>query len=428
MGTQVTTAANSDPFLFELQNKVLGELWEKETPGLQMFNAGVKKTTVNQKGNSKTVETDAIIQHKAGLSSMNYPGGMKVNGTRYHVVPTFRATSHEIDHSTMRDYKRGDANTLHSVARHMRLLTQAFAHEEEFYLWGDKSGKLGVLAAGSTTTVLNLDTVPNGTHAKAFGVYHLFETPAEYDLYTSANVFVASFSITAKDVVNNQVTITPALGGAPAAGGYIVRKDSWFQQAAGMAYLIAGGRTGLFQNTNVTGDPRHNAMAMDLQGFDVNNMFIEKTLQKLGFRSGMPGREKRKNLRICTSPAQETIYLSPGWGMVERTMSERTYDTSIDDARYGDSLIEKFNHCDPDRWYFEDLSTFERIEQEAPGILGEDGLQWRQKQGSGTGSGVYYLNYGCNDNRQVNEPQKNAIMYNASVDGAVTPGNFYNAS
>lgn len=428
MASQVTTLANSDPFLYELQDKLLGVLHERKTPGLRMFNAGVKKTPVNQKGKSKTVETDAIIQHKAGLSSMNYPGGMKVNGLRYHVVPTFRATSHEIDHSTMRDYKKGDLNTLHSVAHHLRLLAETFAYEEEFYLWGDKSGKLGVLTSGSTTTVLNLATTPDGTHAKAFGVYHLFEDPAEYDLYTSANAFVASVKFSSIDRINNQATMSSALGSGPASGGYLVRKDSWYQQGAGLAYLVAGNRSGQFQNVNVTGDPKHNSIAMDLGGYDVNNNFIEKTLQKMGYRSGEPGRERRKGLRICTSPAQETIYLSPGWGMVERSMSERTYDTSIDDARYGDSLVEKFNHVDPDRWYFLDLSTFEIIEQEAPGILGEDGLQWRQKQGSGMGSGVYYLNYGCNDNRMVSAPHMNAVMYNASVDGAAVPGNFLSAS
>ncbi|MFN7930322.1 MAG: hypothetical protein U0Y68_20820 [Blastocatellia bacterium] len=87
--------------------------------------------------------------------------------------------------------------------------------QKEFYKWcdilmaGDGSGCVGTLGSGSSTTVLNLDTIPAGVHAKAFGV-DILKKNVPYDIYNGTTLSTANVTISSIDYANNQATLVRA--------------------------------------------------------------------------------------------------------------------------------------------------------------------------------------------------------------------------
>lgn len=430
----VNSAVNNDAALYEFADKTLINITELEMPGKKRWRQIAKKVTVNQKGVSKVFQHDVRIKMKMGAGNMDYPGGSIIDRIRMHAYPVERVMTYEIDRPTYEDYRKGGENTIASIDGDLRTLAKGFGRLEELFFWGVGDGKLATLAASSTDTILNLDTVSNGTAGKAYGASQLKEG-VPYDLISAAGAVIEAGIEIAAGGINtstNAVTLTGAMGsGAPAAGTFLVPAGSFNWAPRGMAYMVGTGKTGNWYGIPMSGKPQFQSMGVDANAVAISNNLLEKTLQKLGFRAG---KGVNPSLKIKGSPTQISLYKAPGWNAWRFTdkSAHEEYNTSFKNARYEDSIFEPNPLCDPDRLYFHDERDAIFIEQTAVGIyqVGDAGA-WDKKSGAnGTGKGVYYCQYGCSDNNLIEHPEWHGVLLDLEVDADnfATVFNYYNSN
>jgi hypothetical protein len=134
--------------------------------------------------------------------------------------------------------------------------------------------------------VLVLSTTPGGAHAAGFGV-DLLKPNVPYDLYSGTTLSAAGIYIssTGIDYTNNTVTLTAALGGAPAAGLKLYPASSKGLFPKGIRYGVQGQKD-YWQGSNCANKPFTNSMVQDAQGELIGNLYIERLLQKQGLRVG----------------------------------------------------------------------------------------------------------------------------------------------
>jgi hypothetical protein len=398
---------------------------ELEAPVSKKLKAALRTVDVNQKGREQAVTSDLRVNFKAGASNMEYPQGTVYKRDRLKSVPVDQVVTYEIDRATYEDYRAGKTGVMTSMAEEMDLLMRGFMQRKEFFLAGDGSGKLGTLAAGSTTTVLNLDTVPNGAHAKAYGVSQL-KPEVAYDLFNSndtintPNIFVAEGGI---NYATNAVTLTAALGGAPAAGSYLVPNGSWFNLPQGFYSLINGNKTGYWEGITVTNRQEWQSPMVDAAQNEISNAFIERLLQKHAFRHGTG---VNSTFKFFASPSLISIYKAPGWNMFRFAAKDDTYNTAFKNARYEDSIFEPFPQANPDWMAGVEMSDMVYLKQTEMGpFKGADNALFRQKQGSQQrGKGEFYMQWGCSDNLTLDQPHKHIVARNFDVSNSATISNF----
>jgi hypothetical protein len=428
MAGAVQTATNQDSVLIAFLDRQQINIVDLQAPVTKKIKGAIPTVRVNQKGRDQLVTADVRTNFKAGLPNMDYPAGVSYKRDRLKTVPVDQAVTYEIDRATYEDYRNGDKQVLSNMAQETDLLMRGFMERKEFFLSGDGSGKVGVLASGSTSTVLNLAVTPTGAHAAALGVSQL-KPEVAYDLYSSAGTLLAANIEIAEgtvDTTNNQVTLTAALGGgAPAAGAYLVPAGSWYNLPHGFSYLIAGGKTGYWEGISVTNRNEYQTPYTNAAGQEISNALIERTLQKHALRNGTG---LNATFKIFASPSVISIYKTPGWNMFRFSAGDGAgeYSTSFKGARYEDSIFEPFPKADADVMYGVDLSDWVYVEQTPMGpFKGADGLLFRQKQGTNShGKGEFYMQYGCSDNFTINSPHKHWVIRNLDVSNAATIYNF----
>ncbi len=425
MAVQQSSTVAVDAVLQAYLDRNVANIVDLEAPVSKKIYGVAKEVRVNQKGREKAVLDDVRTTFQAGPSSMEYPQGVGYIRTRLKSIAVDQVVTYEIDRATYEDYSAKREGTLVSIAEEMDLLMRGFAQRREFFLAGEGSGKLGTVGTGSTTSVVVMDIVPNGTPAKAYGVSQLWPG-VPYDLYNASNVLTDSDVLIAEggiDYTNNTVTTTAVLSGAPAPGAYFVPANSWYQLPHGFAYLFAGGKTGYWEGTLVTNQANLQTPYVNAGGNEVSNYYIERLLQKSAFRNGTG---VNKTFKIFASPSVISIYKAAGWNMFRFAAKDETYNTAFKNARYEDSIFEPFPQCDADTLYGVDLSDVTHVVQTDMGpFKGADGMLFRQQQGTNQrGRGQFYLNYGCSDNLTIDQPQKHIVARNFDVSSAATIYNF----
>lgn len=421
----LNTVASQDALFQAFLDKQTVNIVDLEAPVYKKLRAAWKTVNVNQKGREKAATADVRVNFKAGPSNMEYPLGTVYKRDRLKSIPVDQVVTYEIDRATYEDYSKGNPGVLTSMAEEMDLLMRGFLQRKEFFLAGDGSGKLGTLAAGSTTTVLNLDTVPTGAHAKAYGISQL-KPEVSYDLFNStdtlntANIFIVegglNFSL-------NQVTLTAALGAAPAAGAYLVPNGSFFNLPQGLYSLINGTKTGYWEGITMTGRQEWQTPIVDAGGVEISNTIIERLLQKQAFRNGIG---VNSTFKFFASPSLISIYKTPGWNMFRFASKDDTYNTAFKNARYEDSIFEPFPQSNPDWMAGIEVSDLVYVKQTDLGpFKGADNLLFRQKQGvNQRGKGEFYLQWGCSDNLTINKPNLHTVARNFDVSQSATIANF----
>jgi hypothetical protein len=428
MAGQVQSVANQDAIFQTFLDKQVANIVDLMAPVHKKVKGAARVVNVNQKGRDKAVLSDVRINFKAGASNMEYPVGSVYKRERLKSVPVDQVVTYEIDRATYEDYRKGNPNTLGSMAEEIDLLMRGFLERKEFFLSGDGSGKLGVLAAGSTDTVLNLATTPTGAHAAALGVSQL-KPGVLYDLYTSAGaVHEAGIEIAegGVDYTNNTVTLTAAMaGGAGPTAAYLVPAGSWYNLPHGFSYLFAGGKTGYWEGLTVTNRQEYQTPYVNAAGNEISNAYIERALQKHALRNGTG---INATFKIFASPSLISIYKTQGWNLFRFAAKDDTFNTAFKNARYEDSIFEPFPKADPDAMYGVDLSDVVYIEQTGMGpFRGADNsmLFWKKQGSAGHGKGEFYMNYGCSDNWTIDRPNMHFVARNFDVSNAVTLYNFY---
>lgn len=421
----LNTVASQDAVFQAFLDKQTDTIVDLEAPTFKKLRSALKVVDVNQKGREKAILSDVRVNIKAGPSNMDYPQGTVYKRDRLKSVPTDQVVTYEIDRATYEDYRKGNAGVLTSMAEEMDLLMRGFLQRKEFFLAGDGSGKLGTLAAGSTATVLNLDTVPNGAHAKAYGISQL-KPEVAYDLFTSADVFVAGNIFVAEGGLNfatNQATLTAALAGAPAAGGYLVPNGSWYNFPQGLYSLINGNKTGYWEGINATNRQEWQSPMVDAGQNEISNSFIERLLQKQSFRNGVG---VNSTFKFFASPSLISIYKAAGWNMFRFASKDDTYNTAFKNARYEDSIFEPFPQANPDWMAGVEISDLVWVKQTDLGPFKTPGGDlFDKKQGvNQRGKGEFYMQWGCSDNMTLNKPNKHVVARNFDVSNSATIFNF----
>lgn len=420
----VNTVASQDALFQEFLDQSTVNIVDLAAPTIKKLKAALKTVDVNQKGRSKAATSDVRVNFKAGPSNMDYPQGTVYKRDRLKSVPVDQVVTYEIDRATYEDYRSGKQGVLTSMAEEMDLLMEGFMERKEFFLAGDGSGKLGTLAAGSTTTVLNLGVTPTGAHAAAYGVSQL-KPEVAYDIFTSADALHAAGVFVAEGGINyatNQATLTAAIT-APAVGAYLVPNGSWFSLPQGLYSLINGNKTGYWEGITMNGRQEWQSPMVDAGQNEISNTYIERLLQKQGFRNG---NGVNATFKFFASPSLISIYKTPGWNMFRFASKDTTYNTAFKEARYEDSIFEPFPKANPDWMAGVEMSDLVWIKQTDFGpFKGADGMLFRQKQGSQQrGKGEFYMQWGCSDNMTINKPNMHVVARNFNVDNAATIFNY----
>lgn len=420
----VNSAAQLDALFKEYHEQVVVQQFPQATPFYSSIKDAGKEWRVTQKGWSANAYLRQEASNVWGQPGLAFPAGQTFIDKRFHVYRAKWAKAHEIDGSTYNDLRAGNEIALINQMEIQRRLMLDAAQEMEQACTGDGTGKKAVIDSASTT-VLTLKSTPNGTHASGFGADLLIEEGV-YDILTSAGAEAdashadVTFPVGSISRSANTVTLTSALGAAPAASSFIVYANSYNQYPEGLRSLIDGGRTTEFQGIDAASEPYLNSAKIDAGGNEISPTRVQNLIVKHTYFNGG---EPLGNLEALTSPTQLAIYTNGGFNLVRYGANDNTFKQGFAGAEYGGIRFQALVTLDPDVFTLMDKSDVRRLVGKPLGLHNEDGLTWRQKQaGANLGYDVWYILYGYEGNLALMTPRKHAIMTNLSTTGFSTAG------
>lgn len=389
-----------------------------------------KVIDVNQKGKTDTNRYRTHAAVKFGGPGMTYAEGVNFKFDQYHAYPVNQEMTLEINDMTWDDLNSSGSrreNALMNIQEMIEAMVEGLTQDRsQHFAGGNGNAAKGTLTGSTTTTSLVFYTSPGGLPNRSFGCQQIYPDVV-YDILTSAGAEAdashvnVTFTESQIDYTTNTITLGSALGAAPAAGSILVKADSYNYGVRGLPYLVSGTKTGFWQGTIVTGRPEHQSVHLDASGAAISVALHQKISTKMKIRN-----RGAKSYKIVGPPNQNDAYRAIGWNFRRFASSDKAFDLEFDESRYNGNPFLDFFEIDSDRQYLLDLADFEIIQSRPFGILNRDGLVWRQKVGSGTGEGNYYLNYGGADNLKIRTPKSHGVLLNLEVnsDHATVAGQF----
>lgn len=423
----VTTAAQLDALFIQYHERVVAPQFPQATPFLNQLKEAGSEWNVTQKGWKANAYLRQEASNKWGLPGFDFPAGQTMVDKNYYVYRAKYAKTHEIDGSTYNDMRAGKEQVILDQAQYLNRLMMSANHEQEQAALGDAIGRKAIISS-ATTSVLTLQTTPNGINSSGFGAEFLIEGGV-YDILTSAGALAhashenVTFPEGGISRTANSVTLSAALGAAPAANSIIVYADSYNQYPAGLRFLVDGARTGYFQGIDASVEPYLNSAKIDAAGAEISVSFVQNLMVKHVFKNGG---EMNMRLKAFASPTQIALYTQGGWNLVRYGSNEKDFNLGFDKASYGGMEFQALVSADPDVFYLVDLSDVRKLVGKKLGPHSEDGLLWRQKSGgAGVGSDNWFVNYGYEGNCAILTPRKHAILTNLATTGMATMATHY---
>lgn len=424
------TAAQLDALFIQYHEKVIAPQFPQATPFLNQLKEAGPEWQVNAKGWKSNAYLRQEASNAWGLPGMSFPAGGTTVDKNFYVYRAKFGKSYVIDGSTYNDMKRGSELTLLSERDNINRIMMNAAQEMEQAAMGDGLGRKSIISS-ATTTVLTLLTAPNGLNASGFGADELIELGV-YDILTSAGALAhashqaVTFPVGSISRTNNTVTLTTALGAAPAANSIIVYTGSYNMYPAGIRSLIDGARTGYFQGIDASTEPYLNSAKIDASGADISVNLVQNLMVKHIFKNGG---ETNQRLKAFAAPTQIALYTQGGWNLVRFDSDKKDFNMGFDTASYGGINFQSLVSMDPDCFILCDLSDVRKLVGKKLGVHSEDGLFWRQASGSNSvGSDNWYANWGFEGNYAITQPRKHGILTNLSVTGMGTQANNFSTS
>lgn len=378
-----------------------------------------------QKGNEQVFISDVQLSVRGGYGSFEYPAGVTFDRDRFKAFPVEQVASYQIDAPTYDDYRSNKKEVVASLTNDLELLQKEFYKWQDIIMAGDGSGVVGQLGTGSTDTVLVLATTPGGVHGAGFGV-DILKRNVLYDLYNGTTLVQGDIQISSIDYSANTVTLTAALsGGAPAAGLKLYPADSKGLFPKGLRYGVMGQKD-FWQGSNCANRPEANSMVQDAGGELIGNLYIERLLQKQGFRVG-DGMNQASEFWI--SPSLKSLYKATGWTLTRGQHGDQKFNTGAKEVGYEDSIFKPWRNLDPDVCVNAPVKNVKKIVQRKIGFYDYSGKMFQQSPGSGRrGAGELYAQFGGRYNWYYENPQDMTIAYNFDVSNAVTRSNYHSTT
>ncbi|MFN7930321.1 MAG: hypothetical protein U0Y68_20815 [Blastocatellia bacterium] len=161
----------------------------------------------------------------------------------------------------------------------------------------------------------------------------------------------------------------------------------------------------------------------DANGELIGNLYIERLLQKQGFRIGDG---MNKTFQFWISPSLKSLYKATGWSIFRAMSGEQTLNTGPKEVKYEDSVFKPWRNLDPDVLAGVDVKNIKKTVQKKIGFYDYSGRMFQQSPGSNRrGAGELYAQYGGRWNFFYENPQEAVIAYNFDTSNAVTRSNFY---
>lgn len=422
----------SDAVVLQLNTEKLVPLVNHESPIYNMIRDAAMKVQVNSKGQEMNVIIDVRVEARGGdPDGVNAPGASFDYG-RMKAYPSWFEVGYEIGHDKYLDYEKADKKVLQSMAAELEAVAKGFAHLREAFSTGDGSGCLGWIdtqANGSTTTVLKFITAGDGTHGKTFGA-HFIKKGVSYDLVNPAatsSPVLSRVTFSAVDKVNNTATVATATvaltNGMLAQANILVMPDTYKNVPKGLQYLFEVGKTGWWQNINVTGLENFNTPGVNAAGRRISNALLRLALDRSAFR-----REDNPKFKLLAPPAQNAIYEAQAEALFNYAAGTKTHDTSVDAARYKGNTFEKAKYMDADRIIGAPLNKVKMLSRVETGpVKGPDGLLFHKKYDSTTGrtKGEYIMNYASYDGMATEHTHEGLQIYNLAHTGVATLANMW---
>lgn len=424
------TAAQLDAVFIQYHEEVIAPQFPQATPFLNQLKEAGTEWQVNAKGWKANAYLRQEASNAWGLPGMSFPaGGLSVDKNFYVYRAKF-GKSYQIDGSTYRDMKMGSKSTLLNEQQNITRIIMNAAQEMEQAALGDGLGRKAIISSASTT-VLTLLTTPNGLNASGFGADELIEGGV-YDILTSAGATAdashigVTFPEGSISRTANTVTLTTALGAAPAANSIIVYTGSYNMYPAGLRFLIDGARTGYFQGIDASLEPYLNSAKIAAAGAEISVALVQNLMVKHIFKNGG---EKNQKLKCFASPTQIALYTQGGWNLVRYDSDKKDFNMGFDTASYGGMNFESLVTIDPDVFLIVDLSDVRKLVGKKLGVHSEDGLFWRQASGTNsTGSDNLFANWGFEGNYAIMTPKNHGIITALSVSGMATQASSFSTT
>jgi hypothetical protein len=420
---------SADAVLFEQNNRTISDIENREAPTGKMIFDGAKKVKVNSKGLEQNYAGAVTIQVQGGSIDNEWAEGGTFKYFRDKIFATHLQTGYEIGQDKYLEYGAGNKDVLVSMAQEIEKVAAEFVKIREAIILGDGSGALCWIktqAAGSSTTVFQLVTTGDGTHAKTFGAYYI-KPGVQYDLVdpSAATPVQSRVTFSSVDYVNNTATVGSATialtNGMITNQTILVMPDTYNNVPKGLRYIYAVDKQGYFQNNDLAGDTNRNTPGLNAAGRSISNSLLRLARDRAIIR-----REEKPSFKMMLSVAQMALLEAKAEGLFRFAAGTKTYDTSVDDARYKEFTFEVAKHFDADLALGCNLADNVVVERMSIGpIKGPDGELFHIAYGAnGRPRGKFHMAYGSYDGMGSETPQNGIQIFNLSHAGGVTLANY----
>lgn len=410
--------SQSEVFLRQLFDNEVPQQFQDEASFIKNIAEKKPGKWVNQKGWQITgnfVPDSSVGNFSAGGA---FPAGGVNTYANMYVGYVRQGGTVEFDSDTFDDMSKGKESAAVSVADRLKSFTSAQIREMEEQAWGLGDGVKAVVGTGSSTSSIVLTTTETTTPMTSKGSQFLYEN-RPYDWYNSSGTLQqANITLTAVAKQGTTPTATPSatLSGSPSSTDVLVHAGSYNKAARGLPYLFANG-SGLKQGLLQSSYPQLKSPIEDLAGAVLTPSVILRMINKIRYRRGLSA---GNNLTIISSPAMNEAYNRSGFNFL-RFGTGDTYDGVIKNSKMAGFTVMENVCCDEGTITIFDPTVLGRIEKKPFGFFKEDGLMYRQKQGTnGTGASAIYANAEVYWNLYVTVPGAGGRIVRGSVSGLST--------
>lgn len=409
--------SNAEAFLRQMVETEVPQQYQDEALFLNQFVEKKPGQWVNQKGLQITSDfaPDSSVTNIAAGGA--FPAGGINNYANMYVGYVRQAGTIEFDWDTYNDMSKGKESALVSVADKIKRVNSAQYREMEEQCWGDGTGTKAVVASGSSTTY-TLTTTETTAVMTSKGAQFLYPN-RRYDRYSAAGTLLDANNLVtavAKQGTSPTATVANTISGSVTAGDVLVHTGAYNKAARGIPYLLGNGTTlkqGLLQSSY----PELKSPLEDLNGAILQPSTVYRLLNKIKYRRGVNAGGGRM---IVGSVAMIEAYNRSGFNFIRLNMGD-TYDGIVNKSTMAGDKAMEVTTCDEGTLTVFDPSTIFRIEKMPYGFFREDGMTFRQKQGSfGAGALAIYANVGVEWNLYTTVPGAGGRIIRGSVSGLST--------
>lgn len=410
---------NVSDFFRQAVETEVRSFFENNAPGYNAFRKMVPTEPITEKGYRMPYYSRRPGGHTAWIpSASDFNAAVPPQSQSMWVYPVGYALPIVLAGTTIRGFRRGEAQAVLDLNRFLALYTETSTKRINQMFYGDGSGALAYSAStiGSTgVATMNGETTPATTAGHTKGTLRLEEGHTYQAINTTSGAVRGTLTVVTPGKSSASVNVT---AGTVTSGDPIVDVGAYQRYMRGLAWLISDEARDL-QGLSTTTFPDLKASVLD----KVNAALVPADIETL---------KAQLVTRNNASNAQNKLTAFVPFGQLSSLRKQgynlRFYMNGEEPAkgvqkRYedGDTVFIEDADMDEDRLYFAQADQFGMWEEMPFGPYDLDGQELRMLFGANsTGSDNYQKAIGCRANPGVFLPRASGFIKRASVSGVTT--------